>query len=233
MRFNPSHKPPSVVSSGPREFSRPAARPLRLRLTLQVPPLRYNLVHQLAADFPNLRFSLNGGILTLDEAIAALSGDGHRLSGVMVGRAVVERPWEWAQLDSRMYGELHDVAACRRQVLHKYAAFADAEELAAKQRIRRLLLAPALNLFAGEPNGKIFRREVDTLALDDSLSAGSVLLRSAEAALSAETLDAPPGYVWDKHEKVYKPPSQSMQTSHNAHQEMLSANVSNPSSATL
>ena len=27
-----------------------------------VPPLRYNLVHRLAADFPELRFSINGGI---------------------------------------------------------------------------------------------------------------------------------------------------------------------------
>lgn len=166
-------------------------------------------MHRLARDFPNLRFSLNGGIETLQTSLEALCGDGSQLSGVMVGRAVVARPWEWARLDTLMYGENSDPASCRREVLEKYAAFADAEEASCEQRIRRLLLAPALNLFAGEPNGKVFRRVVDELGNDTSMGAGSILLRSAESTLSEETLEASPGYWWDHREQVYMPPASS------------------------
>jgi tRNA-dihydrouridine synthase len=37
-----------------------------------VPPLRYEWVWALKRDFPHLDFSLNGGVLTLEEAAAAL-----------------------------------------------------------------------------------------------------------------------------------------------------------------
>ncbi|KAL1499031.1 hypothetical protein AB1Y20_013547 [Prymnesium parvum] len=172
----------------------------------QIPPLRYNLVHRLAADFPSLRFSLNGGIESLPSARKVLEGESCQLSGVMVGRAVVARPWDWAQIDTELYDEPFNPASSRRQVLDTYAAFADAEAAACAHNIRRLLLAPALNLFAGEPHGKMFRRRVDELASDPSISAGSIILRSAEDTLLAETLDAPPGYVWRHDERAYLPP---------------------------
>ncbi len=39
-----------------------------------VPPLHYEVVHRLARDFPDMRFSLNGGITTLGEAARHLPG---------------------------------------------------------------------------------------------------------------------------------------------------------------
>ena len=97
-----------------------------------------------------------------------------------------------------------DPAACRRHVLDAYCDFADAREAAAPQRIRSLLLAPAVNLFAAEPNGRKYRRAIDAHARDRSISAGDVIRRAADEALLAETLDAPPGAVWDHHEKAYR-----------------------------
>src|SRR5690606_27824237 len=49
----------------------------------EVPPLRYEIVHRLAQDFPDCRFVLNGGLRSHEAALAQL--DGTRLAGVMIG----------------------------------------------------------------------------------------------------------------------------------------------------
>jgi tRNA-dihydrouridine synthase A len=179
----------------------------------QVPPLRYELVHRLAADFPSLRFSLNGGVGSLDEASALLdSRSGSRLSGVMSGRAVIARPWDWATTDTLLYGSERDPAHSRRHVLEDYCAYTERMEAAIPQKVRRMLIAPAVNLFSDEPNGKRFRREVERLSNDKSLSAAAVIRQSSESALRPETLDAPPGFRWDYRERAYRLPSEGAET---------------------
>ena len=185
----------------------------------QIPPLRYHLVRRLAHDFPHLRFSLNGGVNSIEEAKYALSGGGGsggeeggdgggQLFGVMAGRAVCAKPWEWATLDSELYGCASDPASSRRQVLEEYCEFAAAYEASVPQRIRGLLIAPPLNLFAGEPHGKTFRRTIDQMAAaDKQRGAADMLLAAANEVLLDETLDAPPGWRWDYREKLYVPPS--------------------------
>lgn len=183
----------------------------------QIPPLRYHLVTRLAQDFPELRFSLNGGIETIEDAKSALwpsLDERSPLSGVMVGRAVVARPWDFATLDTDLYGEAANPATSRRQVLDEFCAFAAEYEAEVPQRIRRLLLAPALNLFAGEPHGKSFRREIDTMAQADRHAnrqrpAAEMLLAAANKVLLDETLDAPPGWRWDHHKRCYLPPEEA------------------------
>ena len=92
----------------------------------KVPPLKPELVRRLAAEHAGIRFSLNGGLQTVGDCDLALrDGD---LAGVMVGRAVVARPWHWATVDTALYGAASDAATSRRQVLEEYAAFANAEE---------------------------------------------------------------------------------------------------------
>jgi len=193
----------------------------------QIPPLRHALVHRIAAQFPQLSISINGGIDDLAAAAQQLTpsataetadgddsgggggggGGGGSLSGVMVGRAVCARPWQWATADSVLYGR-EDPAAHRRQVLHAYAAYAVQQEREHPQRVRRLLLAPVLNLFATEPHGKQFRASIDTRAKDPSVRIDDLLLRAAEDTLMPETLDAPPGTVWHRHEGLYLPAKQ-------------------------
>ena len=50
----------------------------------------YEFVYRLVEDFPHLKFTLNGGVLSLDEAVAHL---GKGVHGVMVGRAAYKTPW--------------------------------------------------------------------------------------------------------------------------------------------
>src|SRR5690606_23536354 len=54
----------------------------------EIPPLRYDIVRRLRADFPTLTFVLNGGIRTLAEVEAHLA----EFHGVMLGREAYSNP---------------------------------------------------------------------------------------------------------------------------------------------
>ena len=90
-------------------------------------------------------------------------------------------------------------------MLEEYCRYADAQEAATPQPIRRLLLAAAVNLFNGEPRSKAFRKVIERHRggnQDASASAAEVLRRAAAELLPA-TLDAPPGACWDIRERKY------------------------------
>ena len=65
-----------------------------------VPPLRYEVVHRLKRDFPQARFVLNGGLTTLEEALACAEG----LDGVMLGRTAYHDPYLLADVDREFFG---------------------------------------------------------------------------------------------------------------------------------
>jgi tRNA-dihydrouridine synthase A len=67
----------------------------------EVPPLRYDLVHQLKKDFPALTFSINGGIQTSAQVAEQLE----HLEGVMLGREAYHNPWWLSQWDEAFFGE--------------------------------------------------------------------------------------------------------------------------------
>jgi tRNA-dihydrouridine synthase A len=66
----------------------------------EVPPLRYDLVHQLKKDFPQLTISLNGGITTSAQVAEQLQ----QVDGVMLGREAYHNPWWLAEWDAVFYG---------------------------------------------------------------------------------------------------------------------------------
>jgi len=66
----------------------------------EVPPLRYELVHQLKREFPQLTIVVNGGINTGAQVTAQLA----QLDGVMVGREAYHNPWWLAEWDEAFYG---------------------------------------------------------------------------------------------------------------------------------
>lgn len=67
----------------------------------EIPPLRYEVVHRLKRDFPQLEIILNGGIKTLEEIDAQLP----HVDGVMIGREAYHNPWLMAAFDARYYGD--------------------------------------------------------------------------------------------------------------------------------
>jgi tRNA-dihydrouridine synthase A len=67
----------------------------------EVPPLRYDLVHQLKKDFPQLTISINGGIQTSTQVAEQLE----HVDGVMLGREAYHNPWWLASWDEVFYGD--------------------------------------------------------------------------------------------------------------------------------
>jgi tRNA-dihydrouridine synthase A len=65
-----------------------------------IPTLRYEIVHQLKADFPHLNIAINGGITTNVQIAEQLNG----LDGVMVGREAYHNPWILASWDEAFFG---------------------------------------------------------------------------------------------------------------------------------
>lgn len=65
-----------------------------------IPPLQYEIVHQLKADFPQLNIVINGGITTHVQIAEQLQ----LLDGVMVGREAYHNPWMLASWDEVFFG---------------------------------------------------------------------------------------------------------------------------------
>ncbi|KAG0606781.1 hypothetical protein M758_9G167000 [Ceratodon purpureus] len=151
-----------------------------------IPPLKYEFVYALIRDFPNLKFTLNGGVVSTHQVNEAL----HRGAfGVMLGRAAYNYPWgTLGNVDSVVYGDTTP-RLTRRQILEKYVEYADAElhKYGHKKPGVRHLVKPLLGLFHAESGAGVWRR-----AVDDSL-------RSAETvhALLKETLSVVPDFVLD------------------------------------
>jgi tRNA-dihydrouridine synthase A len=66
-----------------------------------VPPLRWDVVHDLKRERPALVVELNGGL----DNLAVCHGHLRELDGVMVGRAVYQHPLRWAEVDREVFGE--------------------------------------------------------------------------------------------------------------------------------
>jgi tRNA-dihydrouridine synthase A len=65
----------------------------------ELPPLRYELVHQLKREFPALTIVLNGGVKTNAQIAAQLD----HVDGLMLGREPYHHPWLMADWDARFF----------------------------------------------------------------------------------------------------------------------------------
>jgi len=84
-----------------------------------IPPLRYETVHQLKRDFPQLTIVVNGGIAGDDSIESQL----RNVDGVMVGRDAYHHPWAMADWDRRFFGVDDDAGPPDREAVE--AGFVD------------------------------------------------------------------------------------------------------------
>jgi tRNA-dihydrouridine synthase A len=145
----------------------------------EIPPLRYPVVRQLARDFPDCHFVLNGGLRSHDQALEHLRDDD--LAGVMIGREAYENPWMLAEVDERYFGCADAVAASRFAVIDSMRPYLAAE--AARGTAPRSVVRHMLGLFNGLPGARRWRR-----TLSDSASLARHGTSILEAALEAAEL---------------------------------------------
>ena len=115
-----------------------------------VPPLDYPLVYQLKRERPELTIVINGGVASLDEALAHLA----QVDGVMLGRAAYHTPGILGAADSRIFGEGEIVAAA--QAVRRYRDYM-AGELAVGTHLAAMT-RHMLGLFHGAPGARAWRR---------------------------------------------------------------------------
>ena len=87
-----------------------------------IPKLRYDYVYKLVNDFPNLSFTINGGITNYTQIEDHFSNG---VKGVMVGRSVINEPFYWNDIDHTIYNTKDANSLNRREILFKYCDYAD------------------------------------------------------------------------------------------------------------
>jgi len=119
----------------------------------EIPPLRYDWVHRLKQDFPQLEIILNGGIKTLAQAAEQLK----QVDGVMIGREAYQNPWIMAEADRCFYRDNHSIPS-RHQILETLMPFIEAE-LEKGTRLHQIS-RHILGLFQGQPGARAWRRHL-------------------------------------------------------------------------
>lgn len=147
-----------------------------------IPPLDYELVHRMKAEFPDLHISINGGITSLAQACAHLDAG---LDGVMIGRAAYHQPTDiLAEADPLIYqsGQKADPV----EVVMKMLPYID-RHLAGGGRLHQIT-RHMLGLFAGRPGARGWRRALSEGAVKDH--AGPEVVLDALARVAPETATA-------------------------------------------
>lgn len=120
-----------------------------------IPPLDYDLVHQMKARFAGMHISLNGGVESLEQARALLAAG---LDGVMIGRAAYHDPYGvLAQADTLWGGP---PAPPRAQVARAMRPAIETH-LAQGGRLHQVV-RHMLGLFAGQPGARRWRQVLST-----------------------------------------------------------------------
>jgi tRNA-dihydrouridine synthase A len=114
-----------------------------------IPPLRYDWVHALKCERPALRISLNGGLSTVEEALAQLE----HVDAVMLGRLAYHEPYRLHLLDCALSGR---APREREALLRDYLPYVEAQ-LDAGVAIKHIT-RHVLGLFHAQPGGRVFRQ---------------------------------------------------------------------------
>ena len=120
------------------------------RQNREIPPLRYDVVHRLKAEFPELTVIVNGGITQIGEILRHLD----RVDGVMIGRAAYENPWFLAEIETAVFGGA--VPASRHAALERYVDYMEREDDTPLYAMAR----HALGLFSGLRGARSWRRHI-------------------------------------------------------------------------
>ncbi len=141
-----------------------------------IPPLDYDLVHQMKSVFPELEIILNGGLTTLD---GALEHVGRGLDGAMIGRAAYHDPAGLlCPADRRAFGKEND--STPELAVEQMLPYIEAH-LSAGGRLNHIT-RHMLGLFAGRPGARKWRQILSQQAHEPGAGPEVVI-----AALSAVT----------------------------------------------
>ena len=138
-----------------------------------IPPLRYDWVHRLKRERPQLTIELNGGLQTLEQCLEQLQ----HVDGAMVGRAAYDHPLQWAEVDRRIHGDTEAPLASAASVVRALVPYA---ECWCSRGDRLWPIARHLvKVVEGVPGARHWRRDL-TVAAGERSAGPAVLERAAQ-----------------------------------------------------
>jgi tRNA-dihydrouridine synthase A len=146
----------------------------------EVPPLEHERVHRLKMAHPRLTIVLNGGIGSVEQALAHLD----RVDGVMMGRAAYQEPWRLLAVDALFFAADPPFASAREAAVALVPYIQ--RELAAGTRLHAIT-RHLHGLFQGVPGARAFRRQLALAA--GAPQAGAELLTAALDLVSDTVVD--------------------------------------------
>jgi len=114
----------------------------------EIPPLKYDYVHRLKRDFPQLEIVINGGIVSRQQIEDQLQ----HVDGVMLGRAAYHDPWLLADSGKTRAGVVSS--------LHDYSILQRNKGVSLRSIVRHML-----GLYHGCPRARVWRRMLSDAAL--------------------------------------------------------------------
>jgi tRNA-dihydrouridine synthase A len=147
----------------------------------EVPPLKYDYVHCLKRDFPEVTVVINGGIAT-HEAIAE---ELKRVDGVMLGRAAYHNPYLLAEAEEYAFGEPAPQRT-RAEIVEALLPYAEAR--LAEGVALRAIARHVLGLYHGASGARAWRRTLSDSRLLEN--AGPELFLRALAEVEPQTVEA-------------------------------------------
>lgn len=131
----------------------------------EIPPLDYEIVRRLKKTRPDLAIVLNGGLASVEQALAESAG----VDGVMLGRAAYGQPGILADVDREFFGDL-SAAPVVDDVVEAMSAYVrrSADDGVRPHHVVRHMLG----LYHGQPGARLWRR---ILSQQGAATAPSVL----------------------------------------------------------
>ena len=148
----------------------------------EIPPLRYDLVHQLKQDFPHLSIKINGCFTSLEQVQTQLQS----VDAVMIGRAAYDNPYLLALADRQIYGESTPIPS-RDRIVTAMLPYID-RWVSSGGRLNNIT-RHMLQLFHGQPGSRIWRRVITEQSVLPGAGAEIVVRSLAEIAQAKSQID--------------------------------------------
>ena len=120
----------------------------------EVPPLKYDYVHRLKTEKPELTVIINGGIKTLGTVVEELE----HVDGVMIGREAYYNPYMLARVDRDIYQDAEACIKSREQIVEQLCGYIDSE--VARGVVLHSITRHILGLYQGCRGARAWRRHL-------------------------------------------------------------------------
>lgn len=118
----------------------------------EIPPLRREVAFDLKRDFPEATIVINGQIDNLALAEELLE----KVDGVMMGRAAYKTPWVLADVDARLFGDMHPVKT-REEIIKAMTQYLR-RETPTNSHAPRATAKAMIGLLQGLAGARFYRR---------------------------------------------------------------------------